>query len=85
MDSTPTLATRFARNTRVLRSDVPLTEDQIARIQGKLQAARPGKSFILSNEVDPSILGGFRIQEEDTIIDASLRHKLSQLKRRLAA
>jgi hypothetical protein len=29
MYSTPTLATRFARNTRVMRSDVPLTEDQM--------------------------------------------------------
>jgi hypothetical protein len=29
MYSTPTLATRFARNTRVLRADVPLTEDQM--------------------------------------------------------
>jgi hypothetical protein len=29
MYSTPTLATRFARNARVLRADVPLTEDQM--------------------------------------------------------
>ena len=29
MYSTPILATRFARNTRVLRADVPLTEDQM--------------------------------------------------------
>ena len=29
MYSTPTLATHFARNTRVLRADVPLTEDQM--------------------------------------------------------
>jgi Domain of unknown function (DUF932) len=29
MTSTPTLATRFARNTRVLRSDVPLSEGQM--------------------------------------------------------
>ncbi|MCW5660086.1 MAG: DUF945 domain-containing protein [Burkholderiaceae bacterium] len=29
MYSRPTLATRFARNTRVVRSDVPLTEDQM--------------------------------------------------------
>jgi Domain of unknown function (DUF932) len=29
MYSTPTLATRFARNTRVLRGDMPLTEDQM--------------------------------------------------------
>ena len=29
MYSTPTLATRFARNTRVLRTDSPLSEDQM--------------------------------------------------------
>ena len=29
MYSTPTLATRFARNTRVLRSELPLSEDQM--------------------------------------------------------
>jgi hypothetical protein len=29
MYSTPTLAARFTRNTRVLRADVPLTEDQM--------------------------------------------------------
>ena len=29
MYSTPTLATRFARNTRVLRGDAPLSEDQM--------------------------------------------------------
>jgi Domain of unknown function (DUF932) len=29
MTSTPTLATRFARNTRVLRTDSPLSEDQM--------------------------------------------------------
>ena len=31
MYSTPTLATHFARNTRVLRTDVPLSEDQMRR------------------------------------------------------
>ena len=29
MYSTPTLATRFARNTRVLRAESPLSEDQM--------------------------------------------------------
>jgi hypothetical protein len=32
MYSTPTLATRFARNTRVLRAEVPLTEDQMRAV-----------------------------------------------------
>ena len=31
MYSTPTLATRFARNTHVIRSDTPLAEDQMRR------------------------------------------------------
>ena len=31
MYTTPTLATRFARNTFALRSDIPLTEDQMRR------------------------------------------------------
>ena len=29
MNSTPALATRFARNTQVIRSDVPLAEEQM--------------------------------------------------------
>ena len=32
MYSTPTLAKRFARNTRVLRTDSPLSEDQMSAI-----------------------------------------------------
>lgn len=39
MYSTPTLATRFARNTRVLRADVPLTEDQMCSAAPSIFAA----------------------------------------------
>ena len=43
MYSTPTLATRFARNTRVLRGNAPLSEDQMrsaARSTRVLRAKR---------------------------------------------
>ena len=48
MYSTPTLATRFARNTRVLRADAPLSEDQMRGAapsvfaEGKRSAQRHG-------------------------------------------
>src|SRR5215207_2324989 len=39
MYSTPTLATRFARNTRVVRGDLPLTEDQMRAAAPSIFAA----------------------------------------------
>ena len=39
MYSTPTLATRFARNTRSVRADVPLTEDQMRAAAPSIFAA----------------------------------------------
>ena len=41
MQSTPTLATRFARNTHVIRSDMPLAEDQMRSAAPSIFA--PGK------------------------------------------
>ena len=43
MYSTPTLATHFARNTRVLRGDQPLNEDQMRRAAPSIFAE--GKHF----------------------------------------
>jgi hypothetical protein len=40
MHSTPTLATRFARNTFCVRSDSPLTEDQMRRALLHLRAGK---------------------------------------------
>jgi hypothetical protein len=39
MHSTPTLATRFTRNTRVLRAEVPLTEEQMRAVAPSVFAA----------------------------------------------
>jgi len=39
MDQTPTLATRFARGTRVLRSETPLTEEQMRHVAPSVFAA----------------------------------------------
>jgi Domain of unknown function (DUF932) len=57
MYSTTTLATRFARNTRVLRADVPLTEDQMRAAapsvfaEGKHQSRSERYTYIPTIEV----------------------------------
>ncbi len=40
---------------------------------------RTGKSVRLDIKQDPSILGGFTVQYEDTVLDGSVRHQLEVL------
>jgi F-type H+-transporting ATPase subunit delta len=58
---------------------------QIEKLTLGLQNQRPGKTFILTNQIDASLIAGFRIVQGDTITDASIKHKLDLLKQKLAA
>jgi ATP synthase F1 delta subunit len=73
----------------ILRATVvsakPLAPEQISRLAKGLEAKRPGKTYLLTNEVDPSLIAGFRIQQGDRITDASIKNKLALLRQRLAA
>jgi F-type H+-transporting ATPase subunit delta len=73
----------------ILRATVvsarPLAQDQIDKLARGLEAKRPGKKYILTNEIDASLIAGFRIVQGDTITDASIKHKLDLLKQKLAA
>ena len=44
---------------------------------------RLGKTVTMRVEVDPSILGGLKVQYGDRLIDASVATRLQQLRRRL--
>ncbi len=66
-------------------SATQLSPQQLENITRKLEASRPGKTFILSNRVDDSLIAGFQIKEGDHITDASVKHQLLTLKRKLAA
>ncbi|HEV2029502.1 MAG TPA: F0F1 ATP synthase subunit delta [Candidatus Dormibacteraeota bacterium] len=46
---------------------------------------RLGKEIRLTVAVDPSILGGLKLQYGDRLVDASVATRLQQLRRRLAA
>lgn len=66
-------------------SATALNAEQLEKLTRGLEAGRPGKTFILNNQIDASLIAGFRIQQGDTITDASIKHKLDLLRQKLAA
>lgn len=62
-----------------------LGQDQLDKLAKGLELQRPGKTYILSNEIDASLIAGFRIVQGDRITDASIKHKLDLLRQKLAA
>ena len=77
-------AGRHVRRARVI-SALPFSAEQLEHLSQGLSARRPGQTYLLHNEVDPSLIAGFRVEEEDSVIDATLRHKLNALRHHLAA
>jgi F-type H+-transporting ATPase subunit delta len=65
-----------------VRSAVPLTDDQQARLAAALANAT-GKQVNLKVVVDPSVLGGIVATVGDTVIDGTVRTRIEQLKSRL--
>ena len=62
-----------------------LDAGQIDKLTKGLEVKRPGKTYILTNEIDASLIAGFRILQGDQITDASIKNKLALLKQKLAA
>jgi F-type H+-transporting ATPase subunit delta len=75
---------RQVRRARVV-SAIALTPEQLEKLSAKLTARTPGKTYILHNDVDASLLAGFRVEEDGFVTDTSLRHKLDGLRQQLAA
>ena len=63
---------------RVL-SAVPLKEAEAVAIRQELEK-RFGKAISIQCEVDPSLIGGVRVEAEGRVIDGSIRNKLEQIK-----
>jgi F-type H+-transporting ATPase subunit delta len=62
-----------------VRSAVALSDEQKSRLAEAL-AKNTGKQVEVVVEVDPSVLGGLVTQIGDTVIDGSVRQRLSQLR-----
>jgi len=58
-----------------------LTKEQLDEIQKQLEGTY-AKKILFNTKIDPAVIGGFVLQVEDTIIDASLKNKLELLKKK---
>lgn len=56
----------------------PLDGGMAARVQASL-AATTGKQVVLTQQVDPTVLGGMVVHIGDTVYDASIRARLSSI------
>lgn len=63
-------------------SAVPLTPEQQEALRDKL-AAKTGKTILLENKLDPSILGGIKLRYEGKELDGTAAGRLSALRRAL--
>lgn len=66
----------------VVRSAVPLADDQRERLTGELRAAF-GKEPVLRAAVDPGLLGGMVVQVDDWVYDSSVRTRLDVIRKQL--
>lgn len=60
-------------------SSIELIDEHKIKIEKKLQEYT-GKKVRISFSLDKELIGGFKVRIEDTIIDASLKHQLANLK-----
>ena len=62
---------------------IPLSPDQTKRLCEKLQK-KTGKTIVISNTVDPTILGGIKLRYMGIQLDASLKTRLDGFEKMLA-
>ncbi|MDP9888980.1 F0F1 ATP synthase subunit delta [Pseudarthrobacter enclensis] len=61
----------------------PLSQTQLARLKAGLNALY-GRDLKVNINVDPSLIGGIRVQVGDEVLDASVITRLGELQRQLA-
>lgn len=62
---------------------VPLREDLLAKLARQL-SERTGKKVELRNRVEPSVLGGVRLEYEGQSLDGTLRQRLAGIEKTLS-
>jgi F-type H+-transporting ATPase subunit delta len=66
-----------------VRTAVALTDDERARLSGKLRHVLGGNQVILEEEVDQHMLGGFIAESGSYVVDGSLEGQLERMRQRL--
>jgi F-type H+-transporting ATPase subunit delta len=76
-------AERRERLVALVRTAVPLPDDQKDRLQAVLRRLY-GHEVHLNVEIDPSVLGGISVQIGDEVIDGTIARRLDDARRRMA-
>lgn len=63
----------------VITSAFPLTKSQINLLESKLKGRFSGKAIRIETTVEKNLIGGFEIRSRDTVIDATVRGRLSKI------
>jgi F-type H+-transporting ATPase subunit delta len=66
-----------------ITSAVELDEETVRRI-GERIGEQTGRQVELATNVDPDVLGGLVVRVGNTVLDASIRHRLEQLRKQVA-
>ncbi len=64
-------------------SAVPLSDDEMTRLKKELSVLT-GNEIILSNVINPDVIGGVLLRIGDKVIDGSLKKRLEDMKETLA-
>lgn len=77
------VSAQHERIVATVRSAQALTDTQRTRLLDSLQS-RYGTKVTLNEVLDPTVLGGLRIQVADDVIDGSISARLAELRQKLA-
>ncbi len=70
------------QNSGIVASVVPLNDQTLSRIK-KITQTHFQREIELKNQLDPGLLGGFRVEIGDWVMDASLKADFSNLQKAL--
>ncbi len=73
------------RNIKVVKltTAVPISEDLKASIQSKVSSFMPKDTINMKTGVDESLIGGFVLEVEDKLFDASVRKNLNEIRAKI--
>ncbi|PHK49113.1 F0F1 ATP synthase subunit delta [Staphylococcus edaphicus] len=65
----------------VIESVYPLSEDELSSIDNIIKARTKLSKIMITNKINPELIGGIRVKVGTKVMDASIKNDLAQLER----